>query len=140
MTTTTTDKTKRKNGLTNRQCGVAAANMQSFRNGNKTLWGEYRTAQDGTKLFVTFSYNEAWPLTAVMLNQGSGAESAKSAESADKRYFVNKDKYSVTTTRHASIVRPWHAKQDHISHVTREELYRLVTYGYTSLVRDKLVA
>lgn len=132
---TTTDKAKRKNGLTNRQCGVAAANMQSFRNGNKTLWGEYRTAQDGTKFFVTFSYNTAWPLTAVMLIQGSGAESA---ESADKRYFVNTDKYSVTTTRHASLVRPWHAKQDHISHVTREELYRLVMYGYTSLVRSKL--
>ena len=134
---TTTDKTKTKNGLTNRQCGVAAVNMQPFRNGNKTLWGEYLTAQDGTKLFVTFSYNKAWPLTAVMLNQGDGAESA---ESADKRYFVNKDKYSFTTNRHASIVRPWHAKQDHISHVTREELYRLVTYGFSSLVREKLVA
>ena len=134
MTTTTTDKTKRKNGLTNRQCGIAAVNMQPFSNGNKTLWGEYRTAQDGTKLFVTFSYNTAWPLTAVVLNQSSDSDGA------DKRYFINKDKYSVTTTRHASIVRPWHAKQDHISHMTREELYRLVTYGYTSLVRDKLVA
>ena len=131
---TTTDKTKRKNGLTNRQCGIAAVNMQPFRNGNKTLWGEYRTAQDGTRLFVTFSYNTAWPLTAVVLNQSSDSDGA------DKRYFINKDKYSVTTTRHASIVRPWHAKQEHISHVTREELYRLVTYGYTSLVRDKLVA
>lgn len=129
---TTTDKTKRKNGLTNRQCGIAAVNMQPFRNGNKTLWGEYRTAQDGTKLFVTFSYNTAWPLTAVVLNQSSDSDGA------DKRYFINKDKYSVTTTRHASIVRPWHAKQDHISHVPREELYRLVTYGYTSLVRSKL--
>jgi hypothetical protein len=117
--------------------------MQPFRNSNKTLWGAYRTAVDGTRLFVTFSYNTSWPLTAVILGVGDGAGTAGTAPSVSLEapyYFVNKDKYSVTTTRHASTVHPasYGVRPEHIGHLSRDEMVRLINSGYTAIVKNKL--
>jgi len=137
--TATETTTKTKNGLTNHQCRAAAANMQPFRNSNKTLWGAYRTAVDGTRLFVTFSYNASWPLTAVVLGVGT-PDTAHSVSLEAPYYFVNKDKYSVTTTRHASTVHPacYGIRPEHIGHLTRDEMVRLINSGYTAIVKRKL--
>ena len=140
--TATETTTKIKNGLTNHQCWAAAANMQPFCNRNKSLWGAYRTAVDGTRLFVTFSYNASWPLTAVILGVGGGTGdgTAPSVSLEAPYYFVNKDKYSVTTTRHASTVHPasYGIRPEHIGHLTRDDMVRLVNSGYTAIVKNKL--
>jgi hypothetical protein len=116
--------------------------MQPFRNGNKTLWGDYCTAVDGTRLFVTYSYRTSWPLTAVVLGvgDGTGVGTAPSVSLKAPYYFVNKDKYSVTTTRHASTVHPacYGVKPEHIGHLTRDEMVRLINSGYTAIVKHKL--
>ena len=63
-----------------------------FRNNSKSLWGSWQTAEDGDTLYVVCSYRPSWPLYVY---------SSKLA-----KWFRNEDKYSVTTSKHASQSHP----------------------------------
>lgn len=72
--------------LTNRQCAAYAKGLKPFKNGNKTLYGEWADANT----YVVYSYGSHFPIYAWVRQTN--------------RWYANEDKYSVTTARHKSVI------------------------------------
>lgn len=55
-----------------------------------SLYAEWRTASDGTRMYVVYSYGEHWPLFVCH----------------DGTWYENSERYSVTTSKHRSASHP----------------------------------
>lgn len=72
--------------INNRQVSEKVANLSEFRTKNHTVFAH----NNGDK-YVVYSYGYHWPIAVY--------------DQAARMWYVNDDKYSVTTSRHASLVR-----------------------------------
>jgi hypothetical protein len=78
---------------------------------------------EGDYGYAVFSYGEHWPLFAAVTLGGHTV------------WFENKDRHSVTTSKHRSQTHP------HVDTVplTQAEMIHLIAKGYTALARQRVV-
>lgn len=99
-----------KTNLTNKQCRDYVRRHCEFRNKNNTIF-----AQRKKDLYVVYSYGYHWPLYVY--------------DFETQKWYGNEDKYSVTTSRHATqtnpdVVSDWLSKDDVVVLVSRARTRR----------------
>lgn len=103
--------------LTNRECRAKAINLTPFKNGNKTIYGEW--ADSNT--YVVYSYGSHFPIYAWVRQTN--------------RWYANEDKYSRTTTRHMGQVCPDH----NATRVSTGFLKSLAIQGFAAIAAQRVV-
>ena len=114
--------------ITNREAGHKVARKETFTTGNETMfanWVEVGGAADPQTegLYVVYSYRISWPIYVW-------------SEVAQK-WFANKDKFSLTTSRHMSYAHPPVARED-LTWLHLDQMMALAAWGYAGLVQQKL--
>jgi hypothetical protein len=106
--------------ITNRQAINYINNLKPFRTGNETVFAKWTTAGDGEKVYSVYSYGHHFPMWV----QYRGV------------WFGNRDKYSVTTSRHQSATMP--APHDSIRWTDTEDLKRIIQNGVIEAIRASI--
>lgn len=75
--------------ISTRSCRSSVQNCREFQC-HGSLYAKWVTANDGTRMYVVYSYGEHWPL--FVCHEGVWLE--------------NEDRYSVTTSKHRSVSHP----------------------------------
>lgn len=105
-----------KNNLTNRECCRYAANFLEFTNKNKTIFGysNYKNLHPIT--YTVYSYGQHFPMYVYDFEK--------------KKWYGNKDRYSMTTSKHQSMMRPSIVEE----YYDTNTLGGLSQYGYEEFI------
>lgn len=103
--------------LTNRQCAAYAQALKPFKNGNKTLYGDWADANT----YVIYSYGSHFPIYAWVRQTN--------------RWYANEDKFSRTTTNHQRITCP---SQTTIP-VSTSFIKSLAIQGFEAIARARVI-
>jgi hypothetical protein len=110
--------------VANKRCRQYVQQRTPFQGSN--LWGVWHNStlvESNDRHFVVYSYGHHFPLFIY--------------DEATQQWFVNRDKYSQSTTRHQSQARPvWEGSEMHWLSTSSMQL--LATCGYTEVVRQRL--
>lgn len=103
--------------LTNKQCATYAKALKPFKNGNKTLYGDWSDANT----YVIYSYGSHFPIYAWVRQTN--------------RWYANEDKYSRTTTKHMGQVCPDY----NATRVSTSFLKSLAIQGFAAIAKARVV-
>jgi hypothetical protein len=106
-----------KKGLTNWQCRDYVTKLKPFQNKNKTLYGDWTDANT----YVVYSYGSHFPIYAWVRQTN--------------RWYANEDRYSCTTSKHMSQVRP----PFEFSLVSTSFLKSLAIQGFTAIAAARVI-
>ena len=110
----------RKN-IPNRDVRACVQTLETFDNSTGSLWSTIYGDSNSMR-YVVFSYGPHWPLFVY--------------DYRTHTWFENKDKYSVTTSRHRSVAHP--NKKTKLLGI--EDMQKLSEKGYKHLIKRRLVA
>jgi hypothetical protein len=98
--------------VSNREAKRQVANRWEFKTNNETVYGKWHSGNEGRRVqeyvYAVYSYGEHFPMFAHFPDYG---------------WVGNKDKYSVTTSRHQNAVRP-DSVREYVSTETLKEYIR----------------
>ena len=107
------------NRITNREVAERVTRREPFQNSKGSCFAMHATV-GGDDIYVVYSYGSHWPLYVYSALAG--------------RWFENQNRYSVTTTRHASQARP-HAETTLLPLVA---IHKLANCGYTAIATARV--
>ena len=116
--------------ITNREARTFVEQGVEFINTNKTLWGEWRQYGPyhpdnvaAERCYCVFSYRYSWPL--LVFSDQTGC------------WYSNDEKYSSTTSRHMSHIKP---REKEVLSIGHRALIELVANGAVGHVRQMVKA
>ena len=109
--------------ISNSDMRVHVQQRDVFTNHNSTVEAYWKADNRGDMRYVVYSYGDHFPMYIY--------------DERLSQWFGNRDRYSVTTSRHQSQCMP--VVRDDITWLETHWMQRLVGYGYDELVRQRLL-
>lgn len=122
--------------ITNKQVRQHVERLQQFNTNNGTIYAEHRKAEDGSLVYVVYSYGEHWPLFAAI-------KPATTKTDTHRWYwFANSDPTpSPTTTRHRGYALPYLYERNNAPTITQtplSHLKQIITEGWQYAARKRI--